>query len=638
MASADKEVTIPPQQENGHVVSLAATEGAHSSDDEKKEKTPNDAPPIDDPKAAANDARRDEEGADKALLSVGNMDDRYRQDGQLGLPPGPVLGAIKNDGVEKVSTKCASCQLDDRLQHDLTSPKTMNGKHIPHMPTSLVEDNHPILSLVTDLSPLTDLFINELQPLPSINSTSFTSNAPGAYPIAGIPPMHMLGGMHQRRAAPSMVARAEHSPVEEVIGEAVLVGTDEEYALPPYDVTTGARHDEGLDRIPDFGLPMEEVIDGKIMSDAPQERAFSRKTWFWMIAAFFVVLCVLVISLVVGGSHSRKESTNTQGQDICCNTTAQLQGVNPPFRDDIPVGIKKLTQDPHHPHFFANNWILQDPYFDTYSPERQLQRFHMASFYNVTHGDGWFRNDHWLSYEVHECDWFSQSNNPTIAQYDYLYDICDDDGRLLKLNLASNNLQGTFPLVTSFIDTLRTYDISDNGIRGAVATGSSPDLEVFIISNNGFEGLLVGDGGFSAFDVRVVKLDGNKLSGSHAPLYYILRKLELVNITNNLFSGQLPTEVAYCSNLTYFGYGHNNFEGTMPTQLAALPALEAIDVSGNPRLNGTIPNELTELSLLRLLDVSSTAITGDVPALLCDAVREERLQVKVNCTNVDCCQ
>lgn len=233
--------------------------------------------------------------------------------------------------------------------------------------------------------------------------------------------------------------------------------------------------------------------------------------------------------------------------------------------------------------------------------------------------DGWFQNDHWLSYDVSECDWFSQAHNDSIVQYDN-HPVCDENNTIRKLNLNSNNLTGTLPVINSCLPNVWTLDFGNNNLHGVVPTGPSSEnteMEVFVVSNNHFEGPIISTGRFRSFGLRVIKLEGNNLTGGHGPVYRFLAELEMLNVSGNLLAGTIPLSLEYATNLVHWAHGNTLKTGTIPTFLGSLSRLETISVEGNVGLTGPIPSELGELTRLALLDVSDTNVTGPIPARLC---------------------
>ncbi|CAB9503249.1 STYKc [Seminavis robusta] len=266
-----------------------------------------------------------------------------------------------------------------------------------------------------------------------------------------------------------------------------------------------------------------------------------------------------------------------------------------------------------------------------YPTERQIQRFNLVVFYRTANGGNWFHNDNWLSYDVSECQWFSSAPSEEP--------ICDEDDNFITLNLTSNNLSGTFTLTNTFIPSLVIFDVSNNDLDGRVPTAvSSPNLEVLAVSDNRFEGQLVGDGVFAAFKLRVIKIDGNQIVGSSASyVYRFLPHLEILNVTSNLFHGEFNGELRHCPNMTYIGFGHNDICGSIPTEMGVLTHLQELDVSGNPRMQGNIPEELSTLNYLTKLDVSGTRIAGGVPEPICERIEDNLMTLIANCSFVECC-
>ena len=59
----------------------------------------------------------------------------------------------------------------------------------------------------------------------------------------------------------------------------------------------------------------------------------------------------------------------------------------------------------------AFDWLIGDPFLANYSAARILQRMALATFYFSTRGDQWIVNDNWLSYDHHECEWYTMENH-----------------------------------------------------------------------------------------------------------------------------------------------------------------------------------------------------------------------------------
>jgi hypothetical protein len=261
--------------------------------------------------------------------------------------------------------------------------------------------------------------------------------------------------------------------------------------------------------------------------------------------------------------------------------------------------------------------------------------------YFATNGNGWIRKDNWLSYEVSECDWYSQSSFSRDSKY-YEAAVCDSsNATVINLSLASNNLTGSLPMwYTAFIPELRILDLANNHIGGANPTWTtSPVLEIVILSNNPLEGALrLNAGGF--FDkVKVAKVDNTLIRGNNGGKFYyvVTKELEMLNLTGMPNDGLIWSELGMMTSLEYWGVGHSNVTGTIATELGLATSLRELDMSSMPYLSGSIPSELALLTHLTLWDLSETPLTGTVPAPLCDRVHAGLLSMPANCSTLQCC-
>ncbi|CAB9524285.1 Leucine Rich Repeat [Seminavis robusta] len=243
-------------------------------------------------------------------------------------------------------------------------------------------------------------------------------NLPGAFSVQGIgASLQISSNSHFVEESEATVAETEP-----VIGDTVILDEGEEKE----DEHMMFRHRSSRRTV--------EVIEAKIIPE--QEKS-------WKVYLLLAISCLLVVGLVVFlvVYLTPQEKTEEVPADHDANKTINQPVMYPPFQEDLPISIQKEIQTVHSPSYKANAWMWNDPYRDTYSWDRQKQRFDMAFLYYLTNGDHWFQNDNWLSYTESECYWFSQANKESIARYDD-YPVCDKDSNLLKISLASNNLQG----------------------------------------------------------------------------------------------------------------------------------------------------------------------------------------------------
>jgi Leucine-rich repeat (LRR) protein len=181
---------------------------------------------------------------------------------------------------------------------------------------------------------------------------------------------------------------------------------------------------------------------------------------------------------------------------------------------------------------------------------------------------------------------------------------------LRVLKLSNNNLQGPIPPWVAALKTLQVLDLSHNNLTGSIPSnideldnfkvrssvrGTSTDLtdEPFCTLTQGLE---LNKGGPVPISYTYVlatlvyfDLSSNRLNGSVSPAFAQLVGLEYLNLSQNMFQGEIPQEI-----------GNN------------LTSLEFLDVSSN-NLTGTIPSSLANIHDLQFLNVSLNNLSGEIP-------------------------
>ncbi|KAF5750843.1 putative LRR receptor-like serine/threonine-protein kinase [Tripterygium wilfordii] len=91
-----------------------------------------------------------------------------------------------------------------------------------------------------------------------------------------------------------------------------------------------------------------------------------------------------------------------------------------------------------------------------------------------------------------------------------------------------------------------------------------------------------------------------------------LDRVKYLNFSNNSFSGQIPANLSGCSSLVWLRLGFNKLTGKIPFQLGSLQKLERIQFHYN-NLSGTIPDSFGNLSVIRSLSMSVNSLEGHIP-------------------------
>ncbi|PIN04353.1 Serine/threonine protein kinase [Handroanthus impetiginosus] len=112
---------------------------------------------------------------------------------------------------------------------------------------------------------------------------------------------------------------------------------------------------------------------------------------------------------------------------------------------------------------------------------------------------------------------------------------------------------------------------------------------------------------------RLVKLSlsNNSISGKLDNLDDF-KSLEYLNISDNLFSSPLPSDISKLVSLKNLSLAGNNFSGSIPDTISELASLHSLDMSRNS-LSGPLPSSLTRLGGLVYLNLSLNNFTKSIP-------------------------
>ncbi|KAJ0967117.1 hypothetical protein J5N97_024034 [Dioscorea zingiberensis] len=167
-------------------------------------------------------------------------------------------------------------------------------------------------------------------------------------------------------------------------------------------------------------------------------------------------------------------------------------------------------------------------------------------------------------------------------------DIHETMPKLKSLYLSMNQITGTIPSNLCQLEGLKELDISRNSLIGELPDCWKHDSVL-----------------------KVLDFSFNNLSGK---IPDSVGSLPLVSLTlsNNKFSGEIPSSLQKCVKLYYLDLGHNKFIGNIPTWLGEkLRGLFTLILRSNMFVGG-IPPQLSH-TYLRILDLSDNNLTGTIP-------------------------
>ena len=210
--------------------------------------------------------------------------------------------------------------------------------------------------------------------------------------------------------------------------------------------------------------------------------------------------------------------------------------------------------------------------------------------------------------------WADDANWVSEAPLDRWHGIATGDGgRVVEVDLHTNNLRGTLPAEIGGLESLEILLLRGNALSGPLPAeiGALENLTDLNLWNNALTGPIPSElGRLSA--LISLQLGRNNLTGRIPGELGALRNLLLLDLVGNALSGPIPPELGEMEMLETLQLDSNRLTGPIPPELGRLSSLWSLELREN-QLTGPIPAALGELSSLRWLDLDSNNLTGSIP-------------------------
>ncbi|KAM5554651.1 receptor-like protein 7 [Rosa sericea] len=220
---------------------------------------------------------------------------------------------------------------------------------------------------------------------------------------------------------------------------------------------------------------------------------------------------------------------------------------------------------------------------------------------------------------------------------------------LRMIDVSYNQLQGQLPRSLANCVMLETLVLSDNKFQYVFPSWlvTLPELKVLAMRHNDFHGVIGKPENNNGFlKLRILDLSYNNFTGEFLSEYifseYAMRSNITVNqltymktnITYDAGGGAITLDYGYTITIANKGVdryyskidelmgnlkglrslnvSNNIFTGEIPSSLGNLTLLEALDLSQN-KLSGEIPQQLAQLTFLSQFNASHNSLTGPIP-------------------------
>ncbi|KAI4370424.1 hypothetical protein MLD38_018778 [Melastoma candidum] len=185
---------------------------------------------------------------------------------------------------------------------------------------------------------------------------------------------------------------------------------------------------------------------------------------------------------------------------------------------------------------------------------------------------------------------------------------------LENMDLSGNKLEGNLPSSIGNLRSLKFLALSDNVIDGSIPTALaySSMLSKIRLRGNRLVGSIPGglfDLGLEEIDFSHNGLVGSIPSGSSR----LFETLQLMDLSRNDLTGDIPAELGLASNLRYLNLSWNGFQSAVPPEIGYLHNLTVLDLRNN-ELQGMIPRDMCSSGgRLAILQLDGNRLTGPIP-------------------------
>ncbi|KAJ8764957.1 hypothetical protein K2173_010422 [Erythroxylum novogranatense] len=211
--------------------------------------------------------------------------------------------------------------------------------------------------------------------------------------------------------------------------------------------------------------------------------------------------------------------------------------------------------------------------------------------------------------------------------------------KLVWFSLSGNRLSGTqFPISLAQCMFLQTLNLSHNELQlkipGALL-GGLRNLRRLSLAHNHLFGDIPPELGLACQTLQELDLSGNQLTGGLPSTFHSCSSLQILNLGNNLLSGDFLTSVvSKIQNLKYLYVPFNNITGPVPDQsLTNCTRLQVLDLSSNG-FTGNVPSKFCSMSnsssALQKLLLANNYLSGEVPSELGSCKNLQKIDLSFN--------
>ncbi|PRP73093.1 putative leucine-rich repeat receptor-like protein kinase [Planoprotostelium fungivorum] len=221
----------------------------------------------------------------------------------------------------------------------------------------------------------------------------------------------------------------------------------------------------------------------------------------------------------------------------------------------------------------------------------------LRDLHQLSGGYYWKNNTGWLSEVV--CSFYGIE--------------CDLEGHITKIDLSSNNLNGTITPHLGELNHLVHLDLSVNNLTGVIPHSAKRlhRLQTLKIYDNQLSEDLHEDLFDEMKELSLISLWRNRITGTIPSRILNISSLTHLDLRQNILEGELP-ECHSSINMSWLRLDDNKFTGVIPRSYSRMKGLIYLTLGAN-RMTGTLDGIFHDMSSLTHLDVGHNFFYGPIP-------------------------
>ncbi|KAK6914383.1 Leucine-rich repeat-containing N-terminal, plant-type, partial [Dillenia turbinata] len=181
------------------------------------------------------------------------------------------------------------------------------------------------------------------------------------------------------------------------------------------------------------------------------------------------------------------------------------------------------------------------------------------------------------------------------------------------LDFSSNGLTGDLPMPMGQLKALQYLSLADNRLSGSIPDSLvyCSELNVIRLRGNGFNGSI--PEGLFDLGLEEMDLSSNQLGGTIPPgSSKLFESLHVLDLSQNMLTGDIPAEMGLLSNLRYLNFSWNNLHSQLSPELGYFQNLTVVDLRNNA-IYGSIPEDLCDSGSLVVLQLDANLLSDPIP-------------------------